>query len=116
MILEFATFQAEIIDPTVKGTLSILRSCAKFPSIKRVVITSSMATVIYNGTPLSPDVEVDEAWFSDHVICENLKVCKFVPKLLLFCQYVSVVQCFLNSNKLLLTPLFLSFFFPPLFP
>ena len=112
MILEFPTFQTEIIDPAVKGTLNILRSCAKVPSVKRVVITSSMATVIYNGTPLSPDVEVDETWFSDPVICENLKVCELVPKLLLSLQDVSVVQCLLNSNKLLLIPLFLSLFSP----
>ncbi|PON84842.1 NAD(P)-binding domain containing protein [Trema orientale] len=72
-ILSATDPQAEIIDPAVKGTLSVLRSCAKVPSIKRVVITSSMATVIYNGKTLTPDVEVDETWISDPVICENLK-------------------------------------------
>ncbi|KAM7476753.1 hypothetical protein LguiB_023996 [Lonicera macranthoides] len=63
----------EVVDPAVKGTLNVLRSCAKAPSIKRVVITSSMASVIFNGRPLNPDVEVDESWFSDPKFCEDSK-------------------------------------------
>ncbi|CAN1787797.1 Phenylacetaldehyde reductase [Linum perenne] len=54
--------QAELVDPAVKGTLNVLRSCAKVPSIKRVVITSSMAAVAFNGRTLAPDVVVDETW------------------------------------------------------
>ncbi|PON84836.1 NAD(P)-binding domain containing protein [Trema orientale] len=65
--------QAEIIEPAVKGTLSILKSCSKAPSVKRVVITSSMVAVLFSGKSLRPDVVVDETWFSDPVICENLK-------------------------------------------
>ncbi|KAL4364226.1 hypothetical protein GQ457_04G033000 [Hibiscus cannabinus] len=57
--------QAEIIDPAIKGTLNVLKSCAKVPSIKRVVMTASIASVLYNGKPLTPDVVVDETWFSD---------------------------------------------------
>nr|CAN62117.1 hypothetical protein VITISV_011013 [Vitis vinifera] len=30
--------QAELIDPALKGTINVLRSCAKFPSVKRVVL------------------------------------------------------------------------------
>ena len=74
MILWFGIFQAEIIEPAVKGTLSVLRSCAKTPSVKRVVITSSMAAVLLSGKQLNPDVVVDETWFSDPVVCENEKV------------------------------------------
>ncbi|PON84840.1 NAD(P)-binding domain containing protein [Trema orientale] len=65
--------QAEIINPAVKGTLSVLKSCAKVPSVKRVVITSSMATLMYTGKPVTPDVVIDETWFSNPVICEHLK-------------------------------------------
>lgn len=66
--------QAEIVDPAVRGTLNVLKSCAKVPSIKRVVVTSSMASVVCNGKPLTSDVVVDETWFSDPVFCEQSKV------------------------------------------
>ncbi|GMY22529.1 cinnamoyl-CoA reductase [Fagus crenata] len=66
--------QAELIDPALKGTLNVLRSCAKVPSIKRVVITSSMVAVAYSGKPLAPDVIIDETWFSDAAGCEKSKV------------------------------------------
>ncbi|XP_057544637.1 phenylacetaldehyde reductase-like isoform X2 [Amaranthus tricolor] len=65
---------AELLEPAVKGTLSVLNSCAKYPSIKRVVLTSSLAAVVCNGKPLSPDVVVDETWFSDPDFCKNFKV------------------------------------------
>ncbi|KAL3732665.1 hypothetical protein ACJRO7_029333 [Eucalyptus globulus] len=48
--------EAEIVNPGVEGTLNILRSCAKVPSIKRVVLTSSMAAVVCNGKPLTSDL------------------------------------------------------------
>ncbi|VVA25192.1 PREDICTED: cinnamoyl-CoA reductase [Prunus dulcis] len=74
--------QAELIDPALKGTLNVLRSCAKVPSIKRVVITSSMAAVAFNGKPLAPDVIIDESWFSDLAVCEKLKLWYMISKTL----------------------------------
>ncbi|GAY36939.1 hypothetical protein CUMW_025520, partial [Citrus unshiu] len=65
--------QAEIIDPAVKGTLNVLRSCARVDSIKRVVVTSSIVSTLFTGTPLTPDVIVDEMWFSDLDVCKELK-------------------------------------------
>jgi nucleoside-diphosphate-sugar epimerase len=62
----------------VKGTINVLRSCAKVPSVKRVILTSSMVAVTYNGKPLTFDVVVDETWFSDALFCEKLKVCAYV--------------------------------------
>ena len=39
------------------GTLNnVLNSCAKSPSIKRVVLTSSIAAVAYNGRPRTRDM------------------------------------------------------------
>ncbi|KAF2287390.1 hypothetical protein GH714_039804 [Hevea brasiliensis] len=38
---------AELIDPALKGTLNALNSCAKVPSIKWVVLTSSIAAVSF---------------------------------------------------------------------
>ncbi|KAM7472535.1 hypothetical protein LguiA_010718 [Lonicera macranthoides] len=66
--------QAELIDPAVKGTLNVLRSCAKVSSIKRVVVTSSIASVSFNGRPLNSDVVVDETWFSDPSFCQESKL------------------------------------------
>ncbi|XP_015866601.3 phenylacetaldehyde reductase-like [Ziziphus jujuba] len=74
--------QAEIIDPAAKGTLNVLKSCVKVPSIKRVVVTSSIASVAFNGKPLSSDVVVDETWFSDPVYCEQQKFWYMVSKTL----------------------------------
>ena len=70
----FSQFQAEIIGPVVKGTLNVLKSCAKEAPIKRVVITSFLASVVHNGKPMTPDVVVDETWFSDPLLCEEGKV------------------------------------------
>ncbi|CAL9148782.1 unnamed protein product [Musa hybrid cultivar] len=63
---------AELIEPAVKGTLNVLASCKK-SSVKKVVVTSSMAAVAYNSKPRTPDVVVDETWFSSPVVCEQQK-------------------------------------------
>lgn len=67
-------FQAELIDPAVKGTLNVLNSCSKASSVKRVVVTSSIAAVAYNGKPRTPEVVVDETWFSNPDFCKEMKV------------------------------------------
>ncbi|XP_024022043.1 cinnamoyl-CoA reductase 1-like [Morus notabilis] len=74
--------QAELIDPAVKGTLNVLRSCTNVASLRRVVLTSSVASVSYNGKALTPDVVVDETWFSDPVFCEKSKFWYMLSKTL----------------------------------
>ncbi|OAY39972.1 hypothetical protein MANES_10G138900v8 [Manihot esculenta] len=74
--------QAELIDPAVKGTLNVLKACTKVKSVKRVIITSSMATIPYNGKPLHLDVVVDETWFSDPAVCKELKLWYVLSKTL----------------------------------
>ena len=64
-----------MIDPAVKGTLNVLKSCAKSPSVKRVVFTSSTAAVVYNERPKTPQVVADETWFSNPDVCRELEVC-----------------------------------------
>ncbi|GMH07640.1 hypothetical protein Nepgr_009480 [Nepenthes gracilis] len=66
--------QVELIDPAVKGTLNVLSSCAKVPTIRRVVLTSSMAAVLYDGRRETPGVVADETWFSDEEIMKDLKL------------------------------------------
>ncbi|KAK7334753.1 hypothetical protein VNO80_26515 [Phaseolus coccineus] len=63
--------QVELLDPAVKGTLNVLKSCVNSPVLKRVVLTSSIAAVAYNGKPRTPDVVVDETWFSDPDFCRK---------------------------------------------
>ncbi|XP_022769978.1 tetraketide alpha-pyrone reductase 1-like [Durio zibethinus] len=82
VFLSAADPQAEIIGPAIKGTLNVLKSCAKVASIKRVVITSSMSSVVRNGKPLTPDVVVDETWFSDPLLCEEGKLWYMLSKTL----------------------------------
>ncbi|KAL8500853.1 hypothetical protein ACS0TY_020439 [Phlomoides rotata] len=65
--------QRELLDPAIKGTLNVLKSCKKATTIKRIVVTSSMAAVIFYDIPLKPDVVVSETWFSDPNYCKENK-------------------------------------------
>ncbi|KAL6503006.1 hypothetical protein OROHE_024174 [Orobanche hederae] len=65
--------QTELIDPALKGTLNVLRSVAKAPSVKRVVLTSSIASVAYNDTPRGPETVINETWWSDAEWCKRAK-------------------------------------------
>ena len=68
-------FQTELLDPALKGTLNVLRSCVNSPTLKRVVLTSSFAAVGFSNRPKTPDVVVDETWYSDPEFCERTGVC-----------------------------------------
>ncbi|BAT93475.1 phenylacetaldehyde reductase-like [Vigna umbellata] len=63
--------QIELLDPAVKGTLNVLRSCVNSPTLKRVVLTSSFAAVGFSDRPKTPDVVVDETWYSDPEFCKR---------------------------------------------
>uniref|UniRef100_A0A7C9DMZ7 NAD-dependent epimerase/dehydratase domain-containing protein n=1 Tax=Opuntia streptacantha TaxID=393608 RepID=A0A7C9DMZ7_OPUST len=69
--------QLDIIDTAVKGTLNVLASCVKHPTVKRVVFTSSMAAVLLSGKPLNAEAIVDETWFSDPEVCKEAKIMKW---------------------------------------
>ncbi|CAL5423803.1 unnamed protein product [Camellia sinensis] len=68
--------QAELIEPALNGTLNVLGLCAENPTVKRVVLTSSIAAVAYNGRPRTSDVIIDETWFSDPKSCKENKLSK----------------------------------------
>ncbi|KAL1555262.1 phenylacetaldehyde reductase-like [Salvia divinorum] len=55
--------QVELIEPAVKGTLNVLGSCRKAHSVKRVVLTSSMATVAFKKPTQTSNLLVDELPF-----------------------------------------------------
>ncbi|RAL37000.1 hypothetical protein DM860_003922 [Cuscuta australis] len=63
--------QAELIDPAVKGTLNVLGSAARTPSVRRAVLTSSEAAIAFNRTPRTADTVVDETWWSDPDHCKE---------------------------------------------
>jgi nucleoside-diphosphate-sugar epimerase len=45
-LLQTSDPKNDILDPAIKGTTNILEAVYKFKTVKRVVITSSMASVI----------------------------------------------------------------------
>ncbi|CAA0833477.1 NAD(P)-binding Rossmann-fold superfamily protein [Striga hermonthica] len=80
--LETSNPQEELIDPAVKGTLNVLKSCAKTPSVKRVVLTSSEAAIAFNGTPRTSDTIIEETWWSDPDYCKEKQMWYLLSKTL----------------------------------
>ncbi|CAL5352434.1 cinnamoyl-CoA reductase 1-like isoform X2 [Camellia sinensis] len=74
--------QKELINPALKGTLNVLGSCAKSPTVKRVVLTSSTAAVECIGRPRTPNEITDETWFSDPEFCKENKLWYHLSKTL----------------------------------
>ncbi|KAJ4766547.1 Cinnamoyl-CoA reductase 1 [Rhynchospora pubera] len=74
--------QAELIDPAVKGTLNVLASCKKSSSVRKVIITSSLAAVVLDGKPKPPNFTIDETFFSDPQFCEQIKLWYVLSKTL----------------------------------
>ena len=75
--------QGEIVEPAVQGTLNVLRSCKKNPSLRRVVLTSSSSTVRIRED-IDPRVPLDESSWSSTELCERFQVRMYI------CMYVCV--------------------------
>ncbi|XP_020584000.1 tetraketide alpha-pyrone reductase 2 [Phalaenopsis equestris] len=62
--------QESLVDPAIKGTVNVLKSCVKFSSIKRVVLTSSCSAIRYrdDSTLVSP---LNESHWSDPEYCKR---------------------------------------------
>nr|GMC86438.1 cinnamoyl-CoA reductase 1-like [Ipomoea batatas] len=73
-LVEENSFDPAINGCEVKGTLNVLGSCVRTPSVKRVVVTSSTASILVKRNPITPTEVVDETWFSDKEFVEETKV------------------------------------------
>ncbi|QHO39250.1 hypothetical protein HN51_005477 [Arachis hypogaea] len=64
--------KAEMLEPALQGTLNVLRSCKKNPTLRRVVLTSSSSTLRVRDD-LDPKVPLDESSWSSLELCEKLQ-------------------------------------------
>ncbi|XP_022139393.1 cinnamoyl-CoA reductase 1 isoform X2 [Momordica charantia] len=70
--------ETEVIEPAVKGTLNVLEACLE-AKVKRVVVVSSVAAVVFN--PSWPQGQVmDESCWSDKEYCKATKNWYFLSK------------------------------------
>ncbi|CAL9023049.1 unnamed protein product [Prunus brigantina] len=64
----------EILEPAVEGTLNVLRSCKKNPSLRRVVLTSSSTAVrVRPDEDFNSNIPLDESSWSSVEFCKTLQ-------------------------------------------
>ncbi|XP_058213824.1 tetraketide alpha-pyrone reductase 1-like [Rhododendron vialii] len=100
--------KAEILTPAIEGTLNVLRSCKKNPSLKRVVLTSSSSTARARDD-FDPRIPLDESSWSSVELCERLKIWYALSKTLA----ERAAWEFCNENKIDLVTVLPSFVVGP---
>jgi dihydroflavonol-4-reductase len=68
-VVDVADPQRDLVDPAVQGTLNVLSACARAPSVRRVVLTSSMAAV--TDEPDSSHVLTEADWNTRSTLDRN---------------------------------------------
>ncbi|XWS68874.1 hypothetical protein CRYUN_Cryun04dG0131300 [Craigia yunnanensis] len=64
--------QTTLIDPCIKGTLNVLRSCSKASSVKRVVLTSSCSSIRYRFDLQKQQISsLNESHWTDPEYCKR---------------------------------------------
>ncbi|KAB2602504.1 tetraketide alpha-pyrone reductase 1-like [Pyrus ussuriensis x Pyrus communis] len=67
--------QREILEPAIEGTLNVLRSCKKNPSLRRVVFTSSSSTLrVKPDEDFASSLKLDESSWSSVEYCQRLQL------------------------------------------
>lgn len=61
--------QHDLVDPALKGTLNVLQACGKSGSVKKVVLTSSVAAVF--DEPISGHVYTEKDWNETSSLTRN---------------------------------------------
>ncbi|KAK6931498.1 NAD-dependent epimerase/dehydratase [Dillenia turbinata] len=61
---------ANLVDPCIKGTLNVLRSCSKARSVNRVVLTSSTSAIRYHHN-VQQTIPLTESDWSDLEYCKQ---------------------------------------------
>ncbi|PQQ11664.1 tetraketide alpha-pyrone reductase 1-like isoform X2 [Prunus yedoensis var. nudiflora] len=75
--------KTEILEPAVEGTLNVLRSCKKNPSLRRVVLTSSSSAVrVRPDEDFDSNIPLDESLWSSVELCETLQIWYPLSKIL----------------------------------
>ncbi|CAB4291063.1 unnamed protein product [Prunus armeniaca] len=73
----------EILEPAVEGTLNVLRSCKKNPSLRRVVLTSSSTAVrVRPDEDFDSNIPLDESSWSSVEFCKTLQLWYPLSKIL----------------------------------
>jgi len=63
--------QKELVDPAVEGTKNVIREAAKAKTVKRVILTASMATLCGNQVELDPAHVWNESDWNDSATIAN---------------------------------------------
>lgn len=103
--------QAEILKPAIDGTLNVLRSCKKNPSLRRVVLTSSSSTVRARDIS-SSKVALDESSWSSVELCEQYQLWYVLSKTMA----EKAAWEFCNDNNIDLVTVLPSFVIGPSLP
>ncbi|KAG6551685.1 hypothetical protein Mapa_006774 [Marchantia paleacea] len=74
--------EVQLVGPALQGTLNVLRTVSRCKSAKRVVLTSSTASVLQNGKEINCKTVVNELWFSDPHFCRERKMWYPLSKIL----------------------------------
>ena len=82
--------QNEVIEPTIKGLLDIMKACVKAKSVRRIVFTSSAGTV---DVAEQPKAFYDENCWSDVEFCRRVKMTGWVSSF----YHLKKLCCFLCS-------------------